>query len=47
MEGKLVVTRGTEWSPAGLPEAFKDVVELGFKQALPRSGCSYLLWQQG
>lgn len=46
-EGKLVVTRGTEQSPAGLPEAFKDVVELGFRQALPRNGRSYLHWQQG
>lgn len=25
-KGKLIVTRGNEWSPAGLPEAFKDVV---------------------
>lgn len=29
---KLVVTRGTELSPAGLPEAFKDAPELGFRQ---------------
>lgn len=46
-KGKLVVTRGTERSPAGLPEAFKDVVALNFRQALPRNGCSYLLWQEG
>lgn len=38
----MVVARVTEWSPVGLPKAFKDVVELGFRQALPRNGCSYI-----
>lgn len=32
----MVVTQGTELSPAGLPEAFKDAVELGFRQTVPR-----------
>lgn len=37
---------GTEWSLVGIPQAFKDVVELGFTQFLSWNDCLYQDWQR-
>lgn len=34
LDRKFLVPGGTEWSLVGIPQAFKDVVELGFTQFL-------------
>lgn len=46
LDGKFLVARGTEWSLVEIPEAFKDVVELGFTQFLSWNVGLYQGWQR-